>query len=268
MRWSPRKSVRIGKGFRVNLSRKGVGWSAGIPGFMRFGRGGDGRSRTSVGRGLLRWEKQSGGAKGERGCGCGGCLLLMLVAVGVITIVGRFMAPPMSPTAPPLTAEQPEPPNSHSPKIPLFRTPQQAAAVPLELGLKDIVSGKPLWRDDGSGGWYALSSVITYRGKQSKVGDVDNTIECLHESNSRSRVDRATWTARVFNPDDQAVTLPKFKEICLKYVTKLGCKMPPNLFVDVNPETGQTRETDEGTFEIQKLAFKLGFGWQFRVTSK
>lgn len=268
MRWSPRKSVRIGKGFRLNLSRKGVGWSAGIPGFLRFGRGGDGRTRTSVGKGLLRWEKQSNGAKGNGGCGCGGCLLLLFIAGGVIFIIGAFLSPSHPSTAPALAAKPSARPDGRSPKIPLFRTPQQAAALPLELGLKDTVSGKPLWRDDGSGGWYALSSIVTYQGKLSRVGDVDNNIECLHESGSRSRVDRVTWTARVFNPDGQAVTLPKFKAICLKYVTKLGCKIPPGLFVDVNPETGQTLETEEGTYQIQKLAFKMGFGWQFRVTSK
>jgi hypothetical protein len=32
MGWRFRKSIRVGKGININLSNRGVGWSAGIPG--------------------------------------------------------------------------------------------------------------------------------------------------------------------------------------------------------------------------------------------
>ncbi len=38
MGWSFRKSLNIGGGFRINLSKRGIGASAGVPGF-RFGLG-------------------------------------------------------------------------------------------------------------------------------------------------------------------------------------------------------------------------------------
>lgn len=82
MGWRPRKSFRLGKGFRINLSKRGIGWGAGIPGLFSFGVGGDGRKRAGVGGGLTRVEKQWGGkrrAKGEKG-GCCGCLVLIVLA--------------------------------------------------------------------------------------------------------------------------------------------------------------------------------------------
>lgn len=46
LRW--RRFINIGGGIRANLSRAGIGWSWGIPGF-RVGRGADGSNWISIG---------------------------------------------------------------------------------------------------------------------------------------------------------------------------------------------------------------------------
>lgn len=72
MGWRYRKSVTMGP-FRVNLSKSGVGWSVGGPGF-RTGRSARGRSYnrfTLPGTGLsYETSRRSGG-------GCLGSLLLV-----------------------------------------------------------------------------------------------------------------------------------------------------------------------------------------------
>ncbi len=267
MKWRPRLSIPLGKGFRINVGRRGIGASAGIPGVARFGVGSDGRTRTSVGKGLLRWEHQGSGKKPSAGCGCGGCLSLLMLGAVVAAGIGLL-----------LPKKQPEPglsdPQSKLmagavtvPRIPLFRDPVKAAGVPLSMGLKDTAEGKPAWRS-GELGWYSLATMVTHVGKLSKVGDVDNSIDCYHESNSGTQVERVTWTAKAFNPEGHATTLPRFKELCMHYVSELGCPAPPGLFEKVDPEKGQRLETSEALFEIEKLPFKQGFGWRFRITSR
>ncbi len=48
MGWRIRKSVKIGKGIRVNLSKSGIGLSAGVPG-LRVSMGPDGKVRRTIG---------------------------------------------------------------------------------------------------------------------------------------------------------------------------------------------------------------------------
>lgn len=92
MGWRPRKSFKIGKCFRINLSKSGIGWGAGIPGLFSFGVGGDGRKRAGVGGGLTRFENQWGSrqqTKDDKG-GCCGCLVLvvlLLIGLGVFGAV-------------------------------------------------------------------------------------------------------------------------------------------------------------------------------------
>ena len=86
MAWRPRKSIRLGKGVRINISKKGIGGSAGIPGIFSVGVGSDGRKRASVGRGLARQEF-SGGKSDSSGCGC---LILILIGAAIgFVIFGR-----------------------------------------------------------------------------------------------------------------------------------------------------------------------------------
>jgi hypothetical protein len=70
--------------------------SFGIPGVARFGVGTDGRTRTTVGKGLFRWEQQGGRAKG---CGCSGCLGTLLMGSLLLAVIGAFL--PKSPSAVP-----------------------------------------------------------------------------------------------------------------------------------------------------------------------
>jgi len=48
MGWRIRRWISLGGGIRASLSRRGVGWSWGIPGF-RIGRGADGAGWVSIG---------------------------------------------------------------------------------------------------------------------------------------------------------------------------------------------------------------------------
>lgn len=48
MGWRWRKVINLGGGLRANMSRGGVGWSWGIPGF-RVGKGADGSTWLSIG---------------------------------------------------------------------------------------------------------------------------------------------------------------------------------------------------------------------------
>src|SRR4051812_3942141 len=94
-----RKTVKLAKGVNLNFSGKGVGWSAGIPG-------------TGV-----RYVASPGG-KGKapkEGGGCGGCAVLLAVAVAGLLILGmlspkradRPVASPPSAPSPPATLPQP-----------------------------------------------------------------------------------------------------------------------------------------------------------------
>ncbi len=264
MKWRPRLSIPLGKGFRINVGRRGIGASAGIPGVARFGVGSDGRTRTSVGKGLLRWEHQGSGKKQSGGCGCGGCFSLLILGGMVLVGIGFLLPQKQSVTGAPsnLAAD-----TATVSRIPLFRDPVKAAGVPLSMGLKDTAEGNPTWRA-GELGWYSLATVVTHVGNLSKVGDVDNSIDCYHESKSDSQVERVTWTAKAFNSEGQAATLPRFKDLCLRYVSQLGCPAAPGLFEKVDPEKGQRLETSEALFEIEKLPFKQGLGWRLRITSK
>lgn len=267
MKWRPRLSIPLGKGFRINIGRRGIGASAGIPGVARFGVGSDGRTRTSVGRGLLRWEHQGGGKTQLGGCGCGGCLTLLILGGVVAAGIGFLLPKKQTATGSTSAALKSTAGAVTVPRIPLFRDPVKAAGVPLSMGLKDTAEGKPAWRS-GELGWYSLATVVTHTGKLSKAGDVDNSIDCYLESNNSSQVERVTWTAKVFNPEGQAATLPRFKELCLQYASRLGCPTPAGLFENVNPDKGQQLETADAVFVIDKLPFKQGFGWRFRITSK
>lgn len=76
-----RKSISLGKGFRINISKSGIGWSAGTKGF-RFTKKANGGTRqtfTLPGTGLS-YVKDSGGSKrsgatSSSGDGCGTVLL-------------------------------------------------------------------------------------------------------------------------------------------------------------------------------------------------
>lgn len=263
MKWRPRISIPLGKGFRINVGKRGIGASAGIPGLFRVGMGSDGRMRTTVGSGLLRWEHQSSASGQPPGCGCG-TLIMVLVILGAISAGKRDDSTNKPPPA--LAAGSTQPLMAGS-RIPLFREPTKAAAVPLDLGLRDTREDRPAWRS-GPNGWQALATLVTHRGDPFKKGDLDNGIDCHHESKSGARVERVTWTAKVFNPAGQHATLPRFKEICLDYAARLGCALPKGLFVKVDPEKGQRMETADAVFEIDKLRFDEGYAWRFRITSK
>ena len=97
MGWSFRKSINLGNGFRVNLSKGGVGFSFGTRGArVSVGPRGTG---VSGGWGPFRYQKQvsaqtgmglmgTPATPGTTGC-AGGCLLVFLAVVG-LAIIGQW----------------------------------------------------------------------------------------------------------------------------------------------------------------------------------
>jgi hypothetical protein len=75
MGWRLRKTIRVGKVFRVNLSRRGVSYGASIPGtgLTWSGRPGSGRKPRPK----------------DRGSSSGWLVLLGLVAAGLILMIGE-----------------------------------------------------------------------------------------------------------------------------------------------------------------------------------
>lgn len=202
-------------------------------------------------------------------------MFLAVIVLGAVAsfFVDRSSLPPQAPSraspthssgsvarVAPLTPEAP------LSSVPLFRSPQQAAKTPLDLGLVDTAPNRPAWRD-GELGWYSLAKLVTHKGGLTKVGDVDDDITCMHSSRTKERVEYARWTANVFNQAD-TTTAPRFKELCLAYVRKLGCDVPTALFDKVDPINGQRFDTPAATFELKKLSYKLGYGWQLTITAK
>src|SRR5436190_12244342 len=90
MGWSFRKSVKILPGVRLNLSKRGVGVSAGVRGF-RVSSGPRG-TELNAGVGPLRYRSQLGQTNGVRAAGhavaygCAAVLILIVVAVVVVAV--------------------------------------------------------------------------------------------------------------------------------------------------------------------------------------
>lgn len=274
-----------------------------MPKLFRFGIGSDSRRRSSIGTGLLRHEWQWGkSAKAPRaasaassgGCGCIGPVVVTFIAFLVLVFIfgtsdkqlsgetgtGGDASNRAETKLDPKTGNLPVPeaparnsnetaktkPILDSVSIPLFADPIKAAKVPILLGLKDISVGKPAWRH-AEIGWYGQSEITTFQGGFTKVGDVDNSITCMHSSSNKNEVEFVRWTANLSNPADSG-TAARFKEFCMQYVQKLGCPIPVGLFEGVDPVKGQLLETSEATFELKRLTYNIGFGWQFTVTAK
>lgn len=225
------------------------------------------------------------------GCGLLGCLgilFLPLIAIGLISdLISDRASTSTSPTKSVTDSPVPSGPkasnlpsaaggapvpsvvaakNRTASKVPLFNTPLDAARIPFGLGLSDTASGKAPWRE-GELGWYGLAKIVTHKGALSRVGDIDNDITCMHSSLSPGIIEYVRWTANHFNSDDKS-TPARFRELCLAYARKLGCKIPDTLFLKVDPAKGQVIDTPEAIFKLERLAYKIGYGWQFTITGK
>jgi hypothetical protein len=186
-------------------------------------------------------------------------ILMTLLGVGAVTNVSTELEPNVKDT------------NATSgslPRVPLFREPQKAAYVPLQLGLESTAPDKLLWRSNFPDDWFALSKLITHQGGFAKVGDMDNEITCMHTSVNENYVEKVFWRAKVFNEAGIASTVPRFKQLCLEYCKHLGVAVPAELFQNVNPSKGQRFETPECEIELRKESFKIGHGWTLVITSK
>lgn len=84
-----RKSIKLGKGVRLNLNKKSAGLSFGTKG-ARYSVNSDGRRTTSIGipgTGLYWTNSTKGKYDKSRGCGCWGWLLLIIILVIIVLIV-------------------------------------------------------------------------------------------------------------------------------------------------------------------------------------
>lgn len=208
--------------------------------------------------------------KRPNGCGSLGCMVKLAFLFVVAAALSALFSNRTSRTgesasnpAPTQTVEQRRQPRS---KVPLFNSPSDVVKLPLELGLSDTATDKPAWRV-GELGWYGLAKIVTHKGGYSKVGDVDNDITCMHSSQSAEKIDYVRWTVNHFNSADTS-SAAKFKELCLSYIRKLGCSTPAALFVGVDPSKGQLIETEHAIFKLERIEYKMGYGWQFTVTGK
>ena len=99
MAWKYRKSLRFPGGFKLNLSKSGVGYSWGFRGF-RVGRDSRGRVARTVsipGTGIYNRQYLSGSRAQQQdtitqnsGCGCGGCISTLGLLVLGLLIFGKL----------------------------------------------------------------------------------------------------------------------------------------------------------------------------------
>jgi len=111
MGWSFRKTIRLGKGLNINFSKRGIGFSAGIPGF-RIGWGGGRKPRLTAGRGMFRYQKTLSEGAGESqsgGCGCLGLIVGIVVAVALLGYIGSKIPDQPQPSAAPVVKPKPQP---------------------------------------------------------------------------------------------------------------------------------------------------------------
>lgn len=128
MGWSFRKSFRIAPGLRLNLSRRGVGWSVGAKGF-RIGRSG-GRTRVSSGFGPFRYQKTVGNG-GNAPSGGSGCFSLLIIGIGAMTlfsIVSPLLKPKATPARSSSVAPSPAAPRSSTNAAPAEVNPRPSSS--------------------------------------------------------------------------------------------------------------------------------------------
>jgi hypothetical protein len=116
-----RKSVRIGKGFRVNFSKGGVGFSAGIPG-------------TGLSWGTSPRPRKDGP---KAAVSCGGCLGYIAIGMVILFFIGILSGPPRPSSSPGLPPLRPGPaPAAPRPAPPPARPPAAVAESGLTLAAR------------------------------------------------------------------------------------------------------------------------------------
>lgn len=212
----------------------------------------------------------------ESGCGGLGCLII----IGLIgfSIFGSFSnrsgSRPASASPVNTNGNQavqpssPERDNRYVSKIQIFNFPEKAARLPLSLGLTDTAPDQGTWRRGGDSDWYALSKMVIAQENPAQSAPLNNEITCLHRSTYSSYVEQVKWTANVFNEAEATIIMPQFKQLCLDYCRQMGCLVPPELFINVDPSKGQKLETADAKFGLEKLAYKTGYGWELIVEAK
>jgi hypothetical protein len=105
MGWFLRKGFKLGSGVRVNLSKKGLGISAGIPG-ARVSVGPGRNPRVYGGKGPLRYQKSISDGTAlsskngkSRGCGCGAVILIIIIGFAVLSLCSKGPSPHHRPPA-------------------------------------------------------------------------------------------------------------------------------------------------------------------------
>jgi len=154
-----------------------------------------------------------------------------------------------------------------APAIVPFNDPAKCIEIPIRFGLKPTIGSKPVWKDLGLG-WSSQTTVETYKGGLSKVGDVSNEVSCYFSSKVEAEIQFVRIKANCFNAAGEGATLKKFRELVRGMLTELGIKDDTKILA--NLEEGKSEEIDAPTYtaSFTREPFRFGYGMTFTLTSK
>jgi len=155
---------------------------------------------------------------------------------------------------------------SAEPAIVAFRSPDTCIKIPLKSGFKTIDDKPVVWQKTELG-WLSQTTVKTHVGKLMKVGDVDNSVSCFF-SGDKAYIEFVRVKADCYNADGINPTLNKFREIVELLSTDLGIESPKNILKNVDPEKGKVIDAATYKITVNKVPYKIGYGWIFKLETK
>jgi hypothetical protein len=149
-----------------------------------------------------------------------------------------------------------------------FRTPEECIRIPLELGFQPAEGLSSGWTSF-AGVWGNYTTIITHRGRLSRVGDVDNEITCDIESKFEDSVEYITIRANCFNSSGEQATLEKFRSVVTGMLKELGISEALSELSSIPPSSNKKIDGDTYTIEFKRENdFQFGYGWIFLLTTK
>ncbi|WP_411825369.1 hypothetical protein [Luteolibacter sp. AS25] len=147
-----------------------------------------------------------------------------------------------------------------------FRSPEECIKIPLKAGFKPISDKPLLWRETELG-WLSHTTIRTHNGQLKKVGDIDNDISCFF-SGEKEYIEFVRVTADCFNPDGTAPTITKFREVVELLARDLGIEAPEEILKEIDPAKGKVIDAATYKITVEKVPYKIGYGWVFKLETK